>query len=66
MLLFSIGNGAMNAPRYKQQRNERSAMLETAQKMPSGLWRPVQLHHLFLSIWHNEFLNFQTAVRSGA
>jgi hypothetical protein len=32
MLLFSVGNDAMNTPRYWQRRNERSALLETAQQ----------------------------------
>jgi hypothetical protein len=27
MLFFSVGNGAMNAPRYWQQRNERVGFL---------------------------------------
>jgi hypothetical protein len=30
MLLFSVENGAMNASRYWQQRNERSGMSATA------------------------------------
>jgi hypothetical protein len=29
MLLFSVGNGAIKAPQYWQQRNERSTMLAT-------------------------------------
>jgi hypothetical protein len=32
MLLFSVGNDAMNTPRFWQLRNERSALLETAQQ----------------------------------
>jgi hypothetical protein len=43
ILLFSVGNGAMNALRYWQQRNERSRLLETGTKMPSGPLRPIQL-----------------------
>jgi hypothetical protein len=41
----SVGNGAMNASRYWQRRNERSSLLEAVQIMPSGLLRPVQLHY---------------------
>ncbi len=31
MLVFSVGNGPMNAPRYWQRRNERSELLTTGQ-----------------------------------
>ncbi len=53
MLLFSVGNVAMNTPRYWQRRNESSTMLPTAQRtlcdvancamMPVTMLRPVQI-----------------------
>jgi hypothetical protein len=55
--LFSIGNGAMKAPRYWQWRNECSELLESSLIMPSGPLQPVQLHIgamnfiLTLAIW---------------
>jgi len=45
MLLFFVGNSAMNIPRYWQRRNESSALLETAKKMPSCPLPPVQIHY---------------------
>jgi hypothetical protein len=48
----------MNAPRYWQRPNERFALLETTQKMPSGPLRPVQLHH--------GAMNFFPAIGGGA
>ena len=36
MLLFSVENGATNAPPYWHWRNERSPLMETVQNMPSG------------------------------
>ncbi len=49
MLLFSVCNGAMYAPRYWQRCNERSTLLENVPKMPSVSLRPVKLHNVFLS-----------------
>jgi hypothetical protein len=67
MLLFSVANGAMNVLRYWQRHNECLALLETAQKMPSGPLRPVQLHHVFLSLGRSEFHSeLPTAVRGAA